>query len=150
LREQRVKDHERLQELLGADYDVGGTRKLHVRSERGKTLGTFDPRAGVVEGFAEVSFFGFDRTPHAQLRTLGEEKVREQLDAIDTRGFQVDFDAGTVDPLGLSELTNRENGPDFLYVVDLRKEVDGVEDAAAVLGELAEEEWRFEVREEEL
>jgi hypothetical protein len=145
-----VNERERLQELLGSDYAVGGTRKLHVRGPAGRTVGTYDRHAGRVSGFAEVKFYGFERTPLGELRTMGEEMVRQRLSAIETRGLQVDFDAGTVDPLGLSELTNRgEDGPDFLYVVDLRKEVDGVEQAADALGELAEDSWRFDVHEDQ-
>lgn len=144
-----MNERKRLQELLGSDYAVGGTRKLHVRGPTGKTVGTYDPHAGQVSGFAEVKFYGFARTSLAELRTRGEEVVGERLAAIETSGLEVDFDAGTVDPLGLSELTNREDGPDFLYLVDLRKEVDDVEDAATALGAMAENSWHFDVHDDE-
>ena len=96
-----------------------------------------------------MTFYGFDHTPAEELRALGEQSVREQLTAVEMRGFEADFDGATVDPLGLSELTNREDGSTFLYVVDLRKEVDGVRAAAAELGELAGESLRIDVRENE-
>jgi hypothetical protein len=144
-----LSNHESLQSLLGADYDVGGTRKLQVRGPGGNTVGAYDARADQVIGFVEVKFFGFERTPAEELRSLGEAEVREQLSAIGAHGFEVDFEAATVDPMGLSELTNNEDGADFLYVVDVFKSVDGVEEAAAVLGELAEETWRFSIREGE-
>jgi hypothetical protein len=114
----------------------------------GKTLGTYDPRAGEVVGFAEVKFYGFDRTPAAELRSMGEAAVRQRLPVIETEGWQAEFDAGTVDPLGLSELTNKDDGPDFLYVVDLHKKVDGVEEAAATLTKLAEASWGVDVRQD--
>lgn len=143
-----MNERERLQALLGSEFDVSGTRKLRITGPAGKTVGTYDRHAGEVVGFAEVKLYGFERTPLDELRSMGEQTVRERLSAIEMRGLEVDFDAGTVDPLGLSELTNREDGPDFLYLVDLRKAVDGVEDAAAVLGELAEVSWQFTVRED--
>ncbi len=144
-----MKEHDRLQELLGSRFAVGGTRKLHVRGPLGKTVGSYDPRASQVTAFAEVKFYGFERTPFAELRALGEQEVRAQLTSLAARGFVADFDAGTVDPLGLSELTNSEDGATFMYVVDLRKDVDGLEDAAATLEAMAEESRRFVVREED-
>lgn len=144
-----MKEHDRLQELLGSRFAVGGTRKLHVRGPLGKTVGSYDPKAGQVSAFVEVKFYGYDRAPLSQLRERGEEEVRRQWSALQARGFEADFDAGTVDPLGLSELTNSEDGATFMYVVDIRKDVDDVDAAAATLEAIADEPRRFVVREDE-
>lgn len=143
-----MNDQDKLQELLGADYDVSGTRKLQVRGQLGKTVGSYDPRSGEISGYAEVKIYGFDRASEDELCAVGEAKVREQLSALKALGLEVDFDAATVDPLGLSELTNSEDGASYMYVVNLRKEVDGVDGAAEVLGAMAEATLRFVARED--
>lgn len=144
-----MNDQDRLQELLGADYDVSGTRKLHVRGQLGKIVGSYDPRTGEISGYAEVKIYGFDRASEGELCAVGEAKVREQWSTLEALGLEVDFEAATVDPLGLSELTNSEDGASYMYVANLRKAVDGVAEAAQVLGAMAETSLRFVAREDE-
>jgi hypothetical protein len=136
-----------LQEQLGSEFSVRGTRKLHVYGPSGTTAGTYLPDEQKVEGFAEVEFFGFDTTDKQELLDMGREAVEAQLEEFSDRGFEVDFEQASVDPLGLSELTGSEGGPDFLYVVDIIKKVDSIEEAAAVLSDLAGDAFEFQIRE---
>lgn len=136
-----------LQEALGSEYSVRGTRKLHVYGPNGTTAGTYSPDKQRVEGFAEVEFFGFDRVKTEELLALGRDAVEEKLQEFSDRGFEVDFDQASVDPLGLSELTGNEDGADYLYVVDIVKTVDSVDEAAAVFRDLAGDAFEFEIRE---
>jgi hypothetical protein len=136
-----------LQEHLGSEFSVRGTRKLHVYGPDGTTAGTYSPEEQRVEGFAEVEFYGFDSTDKDDLLEMGREAVEEQLERLSDRGFVVDFEQASVDPLGLSELTGGEGGPDFLYVVDIIKDVDSIEEAAEVLSDLTGDAFEFEIRE---
>lgn len=144
-----MNDQDRLQKLLGPDYDVSGTRKLHVRGKLGKTVGTYDPGTGRISGYAEVKIYGYDRASNEQLCAVGQAEVGEHSATLEALGLEVDFESATVDPLGLSELTNSADGANYMYVVDLRKVVDGVEEAAEVLRVLAQKSLRFIAREEE-
>ena len=139
---------QQLQDHLGAEFSVRGTRKLHVYAPSGTTAGIYLPDDKRVEGFAEVEFFGFESTAREELMKKGRQAVETQLEEFSDRGFEVDFDHASVDPLGLSELTGSENGPDFLYVVDIVKEVDSVEEAAEVLKDLAGDAFEFQIFEE--
>ncbi|MGM0555322.1 MAG: hypothetical protein ACQEVA_02990 [Myxococcota bacterium] len=136
-----------LQEQLGSEFSVRGTRKLHVYGPDGTTAGTYSHDDQAVEGFAEVEFFGFEKADKQDLLDKGREAVEGQLAELSDLGFEVDFDQASVDSLGLSELTGGDGGPDFLYVVDIIKRVDSIEEAAAVLSDLAGDAFDFEIHE---
>ena len=137
-----------LRDLLGSEYSVQGTGKLNVYGPSGTTAGTYDPEKQEVWGFAEVEIYGYDDRSMDELGEMGRSTIEEHLESIGERGFELDLEAASVDPLGLSELTGGSSGPDYLYVVDIYQKVDSVEEAAEVLKRLDEHEFNFQISEE--
>jgi hypothetical protein len=135
-----AKKQETLTELLGDDLTLEKATFYEVFSPDGDMVAHYDDELEVVVGHARVFFNDVEEHSETFLLELGRRAIEDRKSAIESRGYDIG-DQDNVVYEGESKL----EGPFPYYSVGIRREVDGLEDAASAILDLYDKPIEFDI-----